>query len=424
MNTDEIMNLENISKLTIQLGTQLKETSAKFQEEINLLHEENDKTVKGIDLQYKREIQSLKQEIAFCKEKIIEVENNSSKETSVLRTKFEKDVIGLREDMLKLLEKFESKFQNQDEDIVVLKQKCELYDCSFCGFQSFKIHFFHCEECSSVICSSCMQECKECKAVKCLHCLKKCNNCEKKFCKKCVENCKLCTGITCKECIKSCYCCSTSTCSKCMSICRVCSKSYCSDNNCASKCSLCEKTVCCKSCFEINKATELCVCGKLYCFNCEDSCQSCLYPCIWDTNSRVFTGYHTKTIQQLPTKSIVKLYISKKGIETTHLGITKDSEFKANDRPTETFWSLCLNSGEKFSTEDYKKKGNGWMKYAKEVVMGDNVYLRFNNGEVRFYINRKDYGVAFILDRKESYYLYCLTHNDSTEIELKNMKLF
>jgi len=366
----------------------------------------------------------LKQELQLCREKVIELETNSSKEISFLRGKFDKDIVGLREDMLKILEKYESKFVNTDDDIVVLKQKCELYDCSFCGFQSFKIHFFHCAECDSIVCSSCLQPCKECKVVKCNHCLKKCNKCDEKFCQKCTETCKICTQKTCHDCIKSCYNCNTSTCAKCMSICRRCDKNYCSDTNCSAKCSTCNGCVCCLKCYDDCKFFEQCICGNLFCFNCEDSCETCLHPCIWSTNTRVFTGYHTKTLQQIPNKALIKLSINKKGIETTHIGLTKDVDFKAEDRPTETFWSLCLNSGEKFSTEDYKKKGNGWTKYAREIVAGDNIYLRMNNGEVRFYVNRKDYGPAFQLDKKESYYIYCLTHNDSTEVEIKSMKLF
>ena len=31
--------------------------------------------------------------------------------------------------------------------------------------------------------------------------------------------------------------------------------------------------------------------------------------------------------------------------------------------------------------------------------------------------------VAFNLDKKDKYFIYCLTHNDSTQIEIKGMKI-
>ena len=96
---------------------------------------------------------------------------------------------------------------------------------------------------------------------------------------------------------------------------------------------------------------------------------------------------------------------------------------QSTDRPTENFWSLVLNSGEKFSTNDYKKKGNGWTNYASKVTKGDVIYLVYGEKDVQFLINRKCYGQAFLLPKKEVHYLYCLTHDDSTVIEIKSMKM-
>jgi hypothetical protein len=120
---------------------------------------------------------------------------------------------------------------------------------------------------------------------------------------------------------------------------------------------------------------------------------------------------------------LIKFIILHKGIDTSHLGLTSDSELKDCEKATENFWSLCLNSGEKFSTSDYKKKGMPWSKYAIPVKVGDTIYLRFYDGEVKFLINRKEYLVAFQLDKSLKYYVYCLTHDDSTKIEIKSMKV-
>jgi len=118
------------------------------------------------------------------------------------------------------------------------------------------------------------------------------------------------------------------------------------------------------------------------------------------------------------------MLVVNKGIDTTHIGLTVDAEFLKEEKATENFWSLCLNTGEKFSTIEYKKKGVPWSNYAVPVKTGDYIYLRFYEGEVRFLVNRKDYGRAFQLDVKNhKYFLYYLTHNDSTNVEIRSMKI-
>ena len=128
-------------------------------------------------------------------------------------------------------------------------------------------------------------------------------------------------------------------------------------------------------------------------------------------------------MNNLPNKCLVKLLIIHKGIDTTHIGLTVDSEISSEEKATENFWSLCLNTGEKFSTVEYKKKGTPWGNYGVPVKTNDIIYLRFYEGEVRFLINRKDYNKAFLLDKNHKYFLYCLTHNDSTQVEIRSMKI-
>jgi len=83
-----------------------------------------------------------------------------------------------------------------------------------------------------------------------------------------------------------------------------------------------------------------------------------------------------------------------------------------------------LDTGEKFSKSDYKKTGTTFSKYTNPVKQGDYVYMRYYDGEVKFLINRKINPIAFNLDKKEKFYLYCLTHDDSSQIEIKNMKIY
>jgi hypothetical protein len=204
--------------------------------------------------------------------------------------------------------------------------------------------------------------------------------------------------------------------------CRKCEKFAC--NSCSATCEKCGESVSCIKCFEQDSVNEKCLCDKLYCFNCEDECHDCAIPCVWENENRIFQGFHTKSKETLPTNCLVKFFIVHKGIDTTHLGLTSDSQFKSEERATENFWSLCLNSGEKFSTSDYKKKGLPWSKYSLPVKTGDTVYLKFINGEVRYLINRKEYPIAFNLDKSMKYFLYCLTHDDSSQIEIKSLKIY
>jgi hypothetical protein len=97
---------------------------------------------------------------------------------------------------------------------------------------------------------------------------------------------------------------------------------------------------------------------------------------------------------------------------------------KTNEKATDNFWSVCLNSGEKFSTSDYKTKGISFSAYSSPIRNGDTVYIKIIDGQVRFLVNRKEYPLAFKLDKNQKYFLYCLTHNDSTEIEIKSLKVY
>jgi hypothetical protein len=353
-------------------------------------------------------------------------DKNYQNEISELKGKFEKSNIELREDMLKLLQKYENKFQTRDDEIDILKQKCEMIDCKVCNYQSFKVHFFNCEECNFSICTNCLQVCKNCRKARCLECLKKCNNCQNLLCKDCYYQCVVCSLYNCKECFTNCFSCKTNYCNKCLIKCRKCEKSFCTEKSkkCTAKCEKCFESVSCMNCYEKDGTNERCLCGKLYCFNCEDECKECTLPMLWDNGNRIFQGFHTRSANCIPNKCLIKLFIIHKGIDTSHIGLTSDSEFKVLDKATENFWSICLNSGEKFSTSDYKKKGIPWGKYAIPSKIGDTIYVKYIDGEVNFLINRKEYSNAFHLDKSLKYYLYCLTHDDSTKIEIKCLKAY
>lgn len=419
--SEDKLNIEILSKIVIQLKTTQTESIKALNLEINSLKEDHAKQYNEMRERFEKDNYKLQEEIREVKDKALEREKTLAHEIISTRAKFEKDVIELREDMLKLLNKYESKFINQDDEIDSLKKKCELSECKVCNYQSFKVHFFSCPDCQNVVCSNCLQVCKNCKATSCTGCLKKCNNCMELECMKCLIGCNCCSNLSCKECFSDCYLCQSKECKKCLTSCRKCEKPYC--GKCAMNCEKCKGGISCRSCFEKDNLNEKCICGKVYCFSCEDECEDCSVPCSWENNSRIFQGFHTKTAHTLPSRCLLKFLVLSKGIETTHLGLTIDSEFKFTDTPTENFWSLCLNTGEKFSTVDYKKKGVAWNKYTNPLKVGDYIYLRFFDGEVRFLINRKPQPVAFSLDKKEKYFVYCLTHNDSTQIEIKGMKI-
>ena len=115
-----------------------------------------------------------------------------------------------------VIKKYEDKFQIQDDEIDVLKKKCEMSDCNICGYQSFKVHFFICEECNESICSNCLQVCKECRKAKCSACLNKCNNCDSQLCKECSRVCEGCNLPSCQECYEKCFFCNSKICKKCL----------------------------------------------------------------------------------------------------------------------------------------------------------------------------------------------------------------
>lgn len=419
--SDEKISMEILSKIVIQLKTTQTESIKSFKEEINNLKTEHAKCYNELRERFETENFKLQAEILETKLKSQEKERVLTNEIMNVRAKFDKDVVDLREDLLKLLNKYESKFINQDDEIDALKKKCELSECNVCKYQSFKVHFFDCPDCKSIVCSNCLQVCKSCKATSCTGCLKKCGICGHLECIKCMKECNVCGKYNSRECFDNCYMCGVNECKNCLISCRKCEKSFCS--KCGTKCVKCNMSISCLNCFEKDNTNEKCICGKIYCFNCEDECEECSVPCSWENNSRVFQGFHIKSASNIPNKCLLKFLVVAKGIETTHLGLTTDSEFKFKDSPTENFWSLCLNTGEKFSTSDYRKKGISWTKYTLPVKVGDYVYIRYLDGEVRFLINRKMQGVAFILEKKEKYFIYCLTHNDSTQIEIKGMKI-
>jgi hypothetical protein len=421
-NKEEQANLEILSKIVIQLKTSQLETNKKLADEINCLKSENTSILLEFKEKYDKEIFNLKEELTQLKITSLEKEKNYINELADVKLKFEKSNIEVREDMLRLLNKYEDKFQAQDDDIDILKRKCEMEDCGVCGFQSFKIHYFVCEECNKSICTECLQVCVSCRKARCTGCLIECNNCLSKLCKHCITNCDGCVKGSCKECFSNCTFCLSIKCTNCIDSCRKCEKSFCV--SCAAKCIKCEKAVSCLNCYEKDSSNEVCLCGKLYCFDCEDECVECTIPFSWENENRIFQGFHIKSATSIPSKSLVKFYIIHKGIDTSHLGLTIDNEFKFPDRATDNFWSLCLNSGEKFSTIEYKKKGIPWSKYAVPINTGDTILLKYYDGEVKFLVNRKEFPVAFNIDKNLKYYLYCLTHDDSTQIEIKSLKVF
>lgn len=431
MNKDDQNNLEILSKLVIQLKIGLNDVTKKFNEEITDLKSDYLKNTIDSRERYDKEILLLKEEINDTKVKLAEKDKYYVSEIQDLKGKFEKSVIELREDMLKLLKKYETKFLIQDDEIEDLKKKCEMSECKICSFQSFKVHFFICEKCNDSICSNCLQVCKECRTAQCSMCLKKCKNCNELLCSNCEVNCVSCLDSSCKECFSNCYSCNKTICVKCLNKCRKCEKLFCSNRLqteddgkiCCAKCVKCDDSISCKICVDKDSVNERCLCGKLLCFNCEDECLDCTVPILWNNDSRIFKGFHIKSAQSLPNKCLVKLFIINKGIDTTHIGVTSDSELKMEDKATENFWSICLNSGEKFSTGEYKKKGIPWNKYAVPIKTGDTLYLKFNEGEVKFLINRKEYPLAFSLDKSLKYFIYCLTHDDSSQIEIKSLKV-
>lgn len=422
MSNDDKVNIEILSKIVIQLKTSQTETTKLLNEEIRQLKEDSSRSTMELRERYDKEIFHLNERLSDISEKSHIKEKAYQTEIGDLKQRMETRIVELREDMLKLLEKYESKFNVQDDEIDVLKQKCEMVECKICNFQSFKVHFFNCEECNSSICSNCLQDCKQCKITRCISCLIKCKNCEDLQCKGCVENCKFCKDSSCKSCFITCYLCNGTACKGCLLECRKCSKMSC--NRCSANCEKCASSVSCKVCFDKDNTNEKCLCGKLYCFDCEDECTECTIPVLWANQSRVFQGFHTISANQIPTKCLIKCYINHKGIDTSHIGLTCDSELKSDEKATDNFWSLCLNTGEKFSTSDYKKKGIPWGKYAPPLKAGDTVYIKFNNGEVKFLINRKEFPTAFTLDKSLKYHLYCLTHDDSTQVEIKSLKAY
>jgi hypothetical protein len=420
MNKEDQINIEILSKIIIQLKTSHNELLKKFNDEIANIKNDNNLSIIELREKYDQEVKILKEENAELKQNTTIIEKKFSSEISDFKKKTEKNFIELREDMLKLLKKYEDKFQNQDEEILILKNKCEMENCKICNFESFKIHFITCEQCNDYICSKCLLNCTNCRGSMCLGCLTKCHKCSEYLCQICVKSCQSCSSPTCKDCFDKCATCNSFYCKTCLTNCRKCEDLICS--GCSVNCEYCKVPVSCKTCFEKNIDKEKCSCGKLLCYDCEDSCTECSIPCLWTNDSRIFQGYHTRSKMFLPENCLIKIFVHNKGIDTTHLGLTIDKEFKFPDKATENFWSLCLNSGEKFSAVDYKKKGIPWMKYAVPVKSKDTIYLKYSKGEVTFSINKNEYPKAFQLDKDQKYFIYCLTHDDSTSIEIKSLK--
>ena len=422
MSSDDKLSLEILSNIVIQLKANQTLAEKTLSDEMALLKLEQAKITQSLAENYKNEISDLKFEISELKEKNALIIIDNKKELNETRIRFEKEIVNLREDMLTLLKKYEKKFVTQDDEIDNLKTKCELSECSICCFQSFKVHFSECEDCSKLICSDCLITCKSCNIIRCSVCLVKCTNCDEILCNSCKLKCDSCELLSCKKCFSNCYICKESNkCNKCIKACTLCNKIYCYKDS--VKCDKCANSVVCNYCYTKGSEALKCLCGQLYCFNCEDDCKECNAPCLWENQTRLFVGFHTKTLLPLPEKCLVKVRINNKGNLTTQIGVTNDTEFRTEDSATENFWALCLDSGEKFSSSEYRKKGTTWMKYAVPVVKGDYLYLKYDNGNVSYMINRKEYPIAFKVDKKEKYYLYCLTHNDSTEVELKCLKI-
>ena len=354
MKKDDLLNLEILSKIVIQLKSSQIETTRKLNEDIDNLKSENLKNLMELREKYDSEIYFLKEEFNLFRINSLEKEKFHSQEISEMKTKFDKNMIELREDMLKLLNKYESRFETQDEEIEMLKNKCEMADCKICNFQSFKVHFFMCEQCTFCVCSDCMQVCKRCRIARCQECLVKCMCCSSTLCNSCIKKCESCMVDSCSDCFDKCAYCNTFICKKCLKSCRSCEKSFC--RKCAALCIKCDESVSCNNCLDKDGINERCICGKLYCFTCEDDCKDCTVPIFWENNSRIFQGFHTKSASEIPSKCLIKLDILQKGIDTSHLGLTTDPDLKDTEKATENFWSLCLNSGEKFSTSVTKRK--------------------------------------------------------------------
>lgn len=425
MQSDDKSSLEILSKLVIQLKTEQKEIVKTLRSEMDEIKENNIANIKRLKEAHEAQIQSLANEIKQLQTKLDQSQEKNSEILLSNQNKLEKTDKELRDDMLKLLKKYESKFQIQDDEIENLKDKCEINKCPNCNFESFRVHFKECTQCNCRICLTCMKDCKKCEIVNCTKCQKQCNTCLEGFCydemQKCVKQCDLCMEYFCEKCNQNCKSCNRNYCGQCLKECRICLNHLCKD--CCELCQKCSKPIICKACFFKNSPCEKCTCGKTLCLDCEDECNECNIPFTWSNGSRIFQGFHIRSLDYLPNKCIIKILIKNKGIDTTHIGLTIDTEFASEEKATENFWSLCLNTGEKFSTSEYKKKGSPWGKYALPVKTGDYVYLRFNEGEVRFYINRKDYNKAFLLDKSFKYYLYSLTHADSTNVEIRSMKI-
>jgi hypothetical protein len=334
------VNLEILSKIVMNIKTSQIESSKKFSEEILNLKNENIKNVQEIQIKYDTEIDSLKEELQQQKFKFEEKEKFFINEINDLKSKFERTTLEIREDMLKLLHKYEEKFHSQDEEIEVLKNKCEMTECKICNFQSFKVHFHNCEECSQLICSDCLLVCENCRKTKCSSCLIKCKSCEEKFCKECAIKCTSCNDFSNSSCFDNCKFCEIKICKKCLSNCRSCQNLFCitdkQDNisSCAAKCDKCKVPVSCQSCsVNENFILDKCLCGKLYCTNCEDDCQVCTENILWLNESKIFQGFHTISKNPIPNKCLIKFSILHKGIDTTHLGLTIDK----NNMPTRNY---------------------------------------------------------------------------------------
>lgn len=418
--SDDNSNMEILSKIVIQLKQELKDSVKTLKSEISelKLNKESKNNTSN-----SKEIDELKSEIINLNKKNCENEEKFQERLQIYESRYEKLDKELREDMLKLLKKYENKFETQDNEIENLKEKCEMGNCSNCGVENFRINLKDCEFCFTSICVDCLKNCKKCDTMKCTKCLFECKCCKELICEKenCAKNCEICTEKFCDLCKESCLKCNKTFDKFCTIKCRICELNVCF--NCCKKCENCDDAVICETCFQKNPKNENCICGKFLCFNCEDQCESCKIPFTFLDNNRIFQGFHTKSKDFLPNKCLIKLVILQKGIDTTHIGLTID-DLKIEEKATENFWSLCLNTGEKFSTMDYKKKGSPWGNYANSALVKDDViYIKYNEGDLRFLVNRKDYGRAFILDRHLKYYLYCLTHNDSSKIEIRWIKI-
>jgi hypothetical protein len=176
MKKEEQLNFEILSKIVIGLKTSQNESIKKINEEIENFKNEGTKNIMDIREKYDMEIFVLKNELNDMKLILAKKETDNSLEMNEMKSKYEKTIMDVREDMLKLLKKYETRFETQDEEIDILKKKCEMADCKICQFQSFKVNFFICTMCNYCICSECMQVCKNCGVTKCIECLIKCGH--------------------------------------------------------------------------------------------------------------------------------------------------------------------------------------------------------------------------------------------------------